>query len=280
MKTTISEKVKRSLTSFLTFTIWILVLLIYRFNVKPIDTVVFLNVGQGDATLIQNGNLQMLVDGGNDISVLYELQKYIPFYDKKIEYILLTHPHDDHLIGLLHVLKTYDVGEILYYPVCFENPNYEFLISYSNKIKEVGAGDTIRLGDLDINIIWPREEESSDGTCYKSWNNNINNDSLVLKFQYLNQNFLLMGDAEQEVEKILISNGIVDRKINILKVGHHCSSTSSSETFVKTTMPDIAICSAGEDNKFGHPSSETLKTFDTLGVQYFVTSHSGSIQIK
>jgi len=277
---TILEKVRKSLLNILTFVFWIAVLVIYRLNVKPLDTVVFLDVGQGDATLIQNGNLQLVVDGGNDISILYELQKYIPFYDREIEYILLTHPHNDHLVGLLYILNTYEVGEILYYPVCFENSNYEFLLSYLDNLKKVKAGDTIRLGNLNINIIWPREKIEGMDMCNKSWNNNINNDSLVLKFRYLNRDFLLLGDAEQEVEKILISEKVVNGKINILKAGHHCSRTSSSETFLKTAIPDIAICSSGEGNKFGHPSSETLHKFDLLNVQYFVTSRNGSIQIK
>ena len=89
--------------------IWLIFGLIYLITVKYEDTVVFLDVGQGDSILIQEGNIQVLVDGGPDSSVLYELQKYIPMYDREIEYVVLTHPHDDHLVGLLKVLERYEV---------------------------------------------------------------------------------------------------------------------------------------------------------------------------
>lgn len=280
MKTTTLKKPNYLLADILKISLWIVFLLIYLLTVKPVDTVVFLDVGQGDATLIQKGNIQLLVDGGSDISILYELQKYIPFYDRKIEYVLLTHPHDDHLVGLLYVLDTYEVGEILYYPVCFKNPNYELLISNEVKKREVKSGTAISLTNLEINIVWPRAGERSAEGCLKPFDGNINNDSVVIDFEYINRRFLLMGDAEKEVEKILISDQLLGKRYDILKAGHHCSKTSSSETFLKNILPAYAICSVGEDNKFGHPSSETLNTFDSLNVQYLVTYEEGNIQIK
>lgn len=280
MKITTLKKLNLSLISILQFSLWVIIFLVYLLSVKPSDIVVFLNVGQGDAILIQKGEIQLLVDGGNGKEILYELPKYMPFYDRHIEYLLLTHPHDDHLVGLLHVLESYDIGEILYYPVCYENNNYETLLSNSTKKRMVSAGDTISLDSLEIDIIWPREEDSTAENCIKSWNGNINNDSLVLQFEYLNKKFILMGDAEKEVESILISEGVVSGKYDILKAGHHCSKTSNSETFLKVITPGYAICSCGEGNKFGHPSGETLNIFDSLAVQYLVTYEQGNIQIK
>ena len=84
--------------------IWVFLSLIYLFYARPENEVVFLNVGQGDSILVQYGSTQLLIDGGPDSSVLYEIQKYMPIYDRNIEYMLLTHPHDDHLLGLLKVL--------------------------------------------------------------------------------------------------------------------------------------------------------------------------------
>ncbi len=280
MKITTLKKLNLSLISILQFSLWVIIFLVYLLSVKPSDIVVFLNVGQGDAILIQKGEIQLLVDGGNGKEILYELPKYMPFYDRHIEYLLLTHPHDDHLVGLLHVLESYDIGEILYYPVCYENNNYETLLSNSTKKRMVSAGDTISLDSLEIDIIWPREGELTIQNCIKPWNGNINNDSLVLQFEYLNKKFILMGDAEKEVESILISEGVVSGKYDILKAGHHCSKTSNSETFLKVITPGYAICSCGEGNKFGHPSSETLNIFDSLAVQYLVTYEQGNIQIK
>lgn len=280
MKITILKKLNLSLVSILQFSLWVVIFLVYLLSVKPSDTVVFLNIGQGDATLIQKGDIQLLVDGGNGKEILYELPKYMPFYDRHIEYLLLTHPHDDHLVGLLHVLESYDIGEILYYPVCYQNNNYETLLSNPTKKRGVIAGNTISLDTLEIDIVWPREGKLTTQNCFKPWNGNINNDSLVLEFEYLNKKFLLMGDAEKEVETTLLSEGVVSGKYDILKAGHHCSKTSSGETFLKSISPSYAICSCGVGNKFGHPSSETLNTFDSLGVQYFVTYEQGNIQIK
>lgn len=266
---------KRVLTNIL----WLVIGVIYLFTVKYEDKVVFLDVGQGDATLIQHGSTQILIDGGPDSSILYQLAKDIPLYDRKIEYVVLTHPHNDHLVGLLSVLKMYDVGEIFYYPVCYSNENYEYFIQQYPSAKKIGAGDTISLGDTNIKVLWPKLENQNIG-CVKSYNDDLNNDSLVLEFEYLNKRFLLMGDIESDVEGVMIKEKIVTKEYDVLKAGHHCSNSSSSETFIKLISPGIAICSVGKDNTFGHPGSETLNTFSQNGVQYLLTYQEGNIQIK
>lgn len=266
---------KRVITNIL----WIVIGVIYLFTVRHEDKVVFLDVGQGDATLIQKGSTQVLIDGGPDSSILFQLAKYIPLYDRRIEYIVLTHPHNDHLVGLLSVLEMYDVGEILYYPVCYSNENYEYFLREYPNAREVGAGDTISFGDIDIKVLWPKLGGSSND-CVKSYNDDLNNDSLILEFEYLNKEFLLMGDIESDVERVLIKDNIITKKYDILKAGHHCSNSSSSETFVKLVSPSLAICSVGKDNTFGHPGSETLNTFLQNGVQYLLTYQEGNIQIK
>ena len=280
MKTTILKKPKISLGKFFGILFWLMLFTTYFVNQKPQDLVVFLDVGQGDATLIQRGNVQVLVDGGPDRSILYELPQYMPFFDRKIEYLILTHPHEDHIKGFLYILENYEVGEILYYPVCYENNSYRSLIQNNLNIKEVYAGDSISLDSLSINIVWPKVVKNIKGECIKSWNNNINNDSLVIEFKYLGKRYLLMGDTEKEVEEILIIENLISKNYDILKAGHHCSKTSSGETFLKFVSPVYAICSVGLKNKFGHPSGETLRNFDSLGVQYLVTYEEGNIQIK
>ncbi len=259
--------------------LWLLLGVIYLFTVKHEDSVVFLDVGQGDSILVQKGDIQLLIDGGPDEKILYELSKYVPIYDRKIEYILLTHPHDDHLVGLLEVLERYDVGEILYYPVCYDNENYRYLLQNYDNFREIGQGDTIRLKDMEIEVLWPVLNKKEKG-CVPQFNNNLNNDSLVLSFEFLGKKFLLMGDIEMEAEDVMLRDGLVDGEYNVLKAGHHCSSSSSSETFLKMVSPELAICSAGEANSFGHPSSETLQNFSEYNVQYLVTYEKGNIQIK
>lgn len=258
---------------------WICISFIYLYLFTPENLVAILDVGQGDAILIQEGDIQVLVDGGPDSSILYELAKYMPIYDRKIEYIVITHPHDDHIVGVLDIIQRYEVGEILFYPVCFENENYEFLIQNFPNMKEIGRGETIRLKTFNINILWPIL--NTDGQeCVKSFDGNINDDSLVLDFEFLKKKFLLMGDIETPVENILVNGNLISHEYNILKAGHHCSDSSSSETFIKHVSPNMAVCSVGVENSFGHPSSETLDLFTKLNVQYLLTSEDGSIQIK
>ncbi len=259
--------------------VWVILGILYLLTFRYEDSVVFLDVGQGDATLIQKGNVQMLVDGGPDDSVLYQLQKYMPMYDRRIEYVLLTHPHDDHLMGLLRVLERYEVGEILYYPVCYENENYEYLLQSYGNTRKVGAGDTIRLEDIEVKILWPVLKRDAVG-CVKQFDGNLNNDSLVIQFEYMNKRFLLMGDIESNVETLLLTQQIVSSKYDILKAGHHCSKSSSSETFINIVSPSVAVCSVAKENSFGHPSSETLNIFSKYNVQYLLTYKEGNIQIK
>ncbi len=258
--------------------LWVLLSILYITLVKPINCVVFLDVGQGDATLIQQGDIQILIDGGDDLNVVYELSKYMKFNDRRIEVVVLTHPHDDHLVGILEVMDRYEVGEIWIYPVCYNNPNYKLLLESGVKIREVEEGMNFNIEDIRLNILWPVENKTAECEVgkYKSWDGNINNDSLVIHVEHLNKSFLLMGDAEEEVEKELNINF----KVDFLKAGHHCSKTSSSETFLKMAKPSKAICSCGEGNKFGHPSSGTLKNFSSLNVQYFVTYESGNIVVR
>jgi competence protein ComEC len=277
---TILKRLRTVLERLSKYSFWIIVSILYSIYIKPLDTVVFLNVGQGDSIFIQKGNMQILVDGGADITVLYEIQKYMPFYDRKIEYIILTHPHDDHLIGLLHILERYEVENILYYPVCYKNTNYEFFISKEENLIEIKSGFSIGSDNFQLDTIWPNSGAIYSDGCYRSWNGNINNDSVVLSLEYIGRKFLLMGDAEKEVELELVKNNILGESYDILKAGHHCSKTSSSETFLKRIKPRLAICSAGEGNRFRHPSSETLKNFQSLNVQYLVTHQEGNIQIK
>lgn len=259
--------------------IWLVIGVIYLITVKYDNTVVFLDVGQGDAILIQNDDVQLLVDGGPDSSILYELQKYIPIYDREIEYVVLTHPHDDHLVGLLYVLERYSVGEILYYPVCYSNENYEFLLQKFSNIREIGQGDTIRLKDIEVDVLWPKLEKG-EGSCVAQYNSDLNNDSLVLSFEFLDKKFLLMGDIESDVEEVMVRESLLEGEYDVLKAGHHCSNSSSSEIFLESISPKISICSVGERNSFGHPGSETLQNFRNYNVQYLITYREGNIQIK
>ncbi len=234
--------------------------------------IVFLNVGQGDATLIQQDNFQILVDGGFDDSVIYELARYVPWYDKTIEVLVLTHPHSDHLDGLLLVLKKYEVKKIVYSPIEYQSRSYEYLLGdYSRLLKPVSVGDIIRYKDIFLTAIYPFEERGQE--------ENINNESIVLFLEVMGYKILLMGDIEKEIEQKFTSYSFL-KNIDIVKAGHHCSNTSSSDMFLSFLKPSIAICSCGRGNKFGHPGYETVENFKKHNVQYLITYEEGSIKFQ
>lgn len=233
--------------------------------------VIFLHVGQGDATLVQKGDFQILVDTGPDDSVVYELPKYMSFFDHTIEIVILTHSHDDHTQGIFSILENYDVGSIYISKECFKSADLSYLeTNYGSLIKDVSELQELVYEDISLNKIYPVKDE-----C----NSNVNNDSLVYELKLPQKKILLMGDAEVEVEEYLIENSLFE-DVDILKTGHHCSKSSTSEMFLTTVKPELAICSVGEGNKFGHPHSETLKLLEEYNVQYLITYQEGNIVVK
>jgi competence protein ComEC len=136
----------------------------------------------------------------------------------------------------------------------------------------VSQGMSISYKGINIDILWPRVGALDE---------NLNNDSIVLLLRYLNKEILLMGDAEIEVEEILLQDyGLDIIDVDILKAGHHCSKTASSYEFIKTTNPDVSICSCGEDNRFGHPHEETIETFNMLNIPYHITWEDGDYVVE
>ncbi len=235
--------------------------------------IVFFNVGQGDAILIQQDNFQILVDGGPDDNIVYELAKQMPWYDKNIEIVVLTHPHEDHIRGVLNVLEEYTVEKVLLNEIDYENKGYDYLLTnYGDIIFNVVEGDMLEYGDITGEVLYPFKDELEQ-------EENINNESVILFFKIKDYGILLMGDAEVEIEERLIDRQDLEN-IYILKAGHHCSKTASSDMFLTAINPDIAICSCGERNKFGHPHYETLEKFKKLNVQYLITYEEDNIVMK
>ena len=238
----------------------------------------FLDVGQGDAILIKSPFGQnILIDGGPDSKVIEGLGKNLPFWDKRIDLMVLTHPHDDHVTGLIEVIKRYSVKKILYTGVIHSAPNY---LAWLEKIRErkiplviIDRPQKIVLGDdCYMEIIYPRKSFLAQET------DNLNNSSIVARLVYGQTKFLLMGDAEMEVEKELLSSG-GDLSAQVLKTGHHGSDTSSNEEFLEAVSPQIAAIQAGKDNDFGHPSLRILKRLERAGAEILRTDKNGTIKL-
>lgn len=246
----------------------------------------FLDVGQGDSIYARRmNNFDLLIDGGPDSKVLSELGKVMPFYDHKIDYIILTHPHADHLSGLIEVLKRYEVGQIVATDAVHTTAEYQQwleLIRQKNiPYKLARAGEEINLdNETKLKIFWPNESYSDKNV------DNLNNTSVIAKLIYNKFSILIPGDAETEVQQSLLKvencqpkAESCKLKADVLKVPHHGSSNASDLNFLKAVDPFVAIISAGKNNQFGHPAPDTLKKLDSVGVQIYRTDQNGTMEI-
>lgn len=238
------------------------------------------NVGQGDAIFIESpGGTQILIDGGPDEKILSKLGRHLPFWDRSIDLLILTHPHADHLTGLLEVLKRYNVGIVLEANVNHSIPEYEewrrLLKEKQVRVVTAEAGQKIRLApDAYADILAPREN------FFGTSPNNVHDAMVVAKLHYGGATALFMGDAEKIAEyKLMFFEGeTIDS--DILKVGHHGSKTSTTEEFLRAVSPEFAIISAGRKNRYGHPHQEVVDRLKNFGIPVLRTDEIGDIRME
>lgn len=237
-----------------------------------------LDIGQGDAILLEAPDGQViLVDGGPDKKVLRRLGEELPFWERKIDLIVLSHPHEDHLAGLIPILGRYQIGGVMITGVMSTNTSYGYFLEMVTEknipLILVEQAQTIAFDDLKLEIVYP---QSSFRARRMS---NINNSSIVMKVIYKDFEILLTGDAEEEQERELLASGL-NLQADILKAGHHGSDTSSTEEFVRAVDPEMVLISNGVGNSYGHPSPRTLKRFERLGIPIRRTDQEGTITIR
>lgn len=233
----------------------------------------FIDVGQGDSILIQNGNHAMIIDAGNnndgELVSSYIKQQNI----KSFDYVIGTHPHEDHIGGLDVVINDYEVDKVLLPSYIMATDTYEdLLLAIQNKnllITKPIVGAEYVLGNAKFVIIAPNRDDYGD---------NANNYSIGIKLIYGNNSFVMVGDAENKSEEDMIVNGI-DLEADVLKVSHHGASTSNSEEFLEAVDPIYAVISVGKDNKYGHPNSNVVTSLLEDDVQIYRTDELGTIVI-
>lgn len=225
--------------------------------------VYFLDVGQGDATLVKTpDNHQILIDGGPENIVIEELGEVMPFFDKTIDLVILTHPHADHIDGLVEVLKRFEVENVLMAGVyCGDSTYLEFLRVIEEQEMRVFFGkENFLFGEVFVDVLYPLE--SFFGKSF----DNLNNSSLVVEVSYEDFDILFTGDLELEGEAELVDLGVLE-DVDIYQVGHHGSKTASTLPFLAEISPETAVISCGKDNKFDHPHEEALENLKLAGVE-------------
>jgi competence protein ComEC len=269
--------------------------IIFNFQSNQLK-VVFLDVGQGDSILIQQGSKQILIDGGPDgKKVMEKLGEYVPFWDRNIEVVIATHPDEDHISGLTDVMENYSISEVIDNGVSSNSQiykKYEDIISSKNINHIEGkVGMEIKIGsDAKLDILSP------DGTQEKNSPKDTNLSSIVSKLTYQNHTFLFTGDFTAEGELAFLGNptinfkngtavaGIntlnstINLKADVLKIGHHGSKYATSNEFLDAVKPSEAVISVGKNNRYGHPNAEVLNKLLEHKVNIKRTDEIGDVE--
>lgn len=234
--------------------------------------VVVCNVGQGDAILATYKNIQLLIDVGPDNKrVLRCLQNNLPFWDKTLEAVILTHGDSDHIGGLNDLLRSYKVNKF------FTNGLLDKQIEQKIYSQKVSKNDIISIGLFDFEVVSPE----------LNLENMKDNESSVVGILRYNPaiagrewSMFMSGDMDKETEQRLVWRKFVDDKVDVLKVSHHGSASATSDEMLKVLEPKIAVISVGKNNRFGHPTEEILKKLEDKSIEIKRTDIEGEILFK
>ena len=264
--------------------------------------IIFCDVGQGDATYVRfPDGRDMLIDGGPNDKVLNCLGKHMPFWDRSINLVVLTHPQKDHMQGLISVIDRYSVDYFVRSEVGNDTEGYKKLMDVVERKrvsqKFVTTGERITVGSTSLTTLWPSEEQVAkagdsarrplagsqgdalgSGVLGASIVGDLNDYSVVFWLRYGNFDALFPGDADTHVEEKYRGVSLADGTIELLKVPHHGSKTGMSETYLDWLKPQLAVISVGK-NSYGHPAKEVLATLAARAIQAKRTDEEGDIEI-
>lgn len=230
----------------------------------------FIDVGQADCVLILSAGHAMLVDAGNNADA-----KTITSYLNeqgvtRLDYVIGTHPHEDHIGSLDTVIKTCEIGEVILPDKIHTSKTFEDVLDAIETkglaITLAEPGDTYPIGDASFTVLSPNAD----------YGDNLNNWSVGIRLTNGTTSFLMSGDAEKAAEQDILDNGL-DLSADVFKVSHHGSETSNSAAYLKAINPSSAVISCGENNQYGHPDSSVLEEFKKLGIDVYRTDEQGTI---
>ncbi|HCW54094.1 MAG TPA: MBL fold metallo-hydrolase [Clostridium sp.] len=230
----------------------------------------FIDVGQADCILLQQGNENMLIDAGNNDDE-QTIKNYLQSLGvNEFKYVIGTHPHEDHIGSMDYIMNSFKVGKIYFPKATATTKTFENLV---NAVKNKGMqfaeptpGETFKLGQAKCTILAPNNSGYED----------LNNYSIVVKVEFGNNSLLLAGDAEDISEKEMMDKGF-NLKADVLKVGHHGSNSSTTREFLNAVNPKYAVISVGKGNDYGHPATDTIQKLHAKGINIYRTDESGTI---
>jgi competence protein ComEC len=242
-------------------------------------TVDVLDVGQGDSIFIETPSMRhILIDGGPDSSVLTKLATKLPFWQRKLDVVVLTHPDADHVVGLIQVLKKYQVDYIIWTGMVRDGANYQAWRQMLLKKQQEGSkiimaklNTTIASGDVTLKTLHPFE--NVEGQTFKE----ANDTGIVSLLAYAKSSFLFTADVSSNIEQALLDNNS-DLNADVLKVGHHGSKYSTQDTFLQAVTPNFAVISVGVKNSYGHPTAEVLQRLQEFGIKTLRTDQQGTVE--
>ena len=239
-------------------------------TVKETDSnlkVYFIDVGQGDCTLIEKDGQYALIDAGNNRDGKKLVEYFKSLGIEKFKYVIGTHPHEDHIGGMDNIIKSFNIEHYLMPDLITPTPTFEeVLTQLENKnikyeVPEIDS--TFKLSDAKFTTIFIDNNEED-----------MNNSSIVLKLTYKNINYLFMADAEKKVESQILNKDI---KSNVLRVGHHGTKYATTKEFLKAVNPEYSVISVGKNNDYGFPKEEVLNRIKNSGSRLYRTDTRGTI---
>lgn len=230
----------------------------------------FIDVGQADSILIVQGEHNMLIDAGTNDAAQTVVDYINTQGIENFDYVIGTHPHEDHIGGLDNVITNFNIDTLLFPKATSNTKTFRDVVSAANekglKFTVPKVGSTYKLGDATFEVLAPNSEK------YES----TNNYSIVIKMTYGDNKFVFTGDAETLSENEILANN-VDLSADLLKIGHHGSYTSTGARFLEAVNPKHAVISVGKDNSYNHPAKSVMERLKKNGIDVYRTDESGTI---